>query len=247
MKRRRPVCGWLGLCLCALAVGRASAQERSASGRVPLEQLPPAVRDRVRLVVEHPTLASHGPVEAFACQPSMYYWLLDHPDVTARLWKLLGAKVADLTDLGGGRYGWSDGQGSTIHWETVWRTPQQRVWYAEGHVKPGMLLPTATIKAVMVINCTEGHDKLGRPAIRHQVELLLRTDSTALALAARLVGASAPHMAEQYVGQIETFFGAMSWYLNEYPSKARGLFEKAGVTLREEGNPPAEQGMSAPR
>jgi hypothetical protein len=226
------------LCLCALAAGRATGQDRPVMGRVPVEQISPALRERVHLTVEHPTLSAHGPVEAFTCKPATYYWLLDHPDLTAQLWRQLGAKVADVTSLGDGRFGWSDGQGSSLHWETALRTPQQRIWYAEGRVKPGMLLPTTAIKAVMVINYTEGQDKLGHPALRHQVQLFLRTDSMAVAMAARVVGMSAPHMAEQYLGQIETFFAAMSWYLNENPRQARALCEKAGVTIPEDGESP---------
>src|SRR6516162_8642495 len=104
MDRRRHVYGWLGLCVCALAVGRGSAQERLVigSGPFPLEQLPDHVRERARLVVEHPTLTSYGPVEAFNCQPAMYFWLLDHPDLAVRVWKLLGAHCADVMDQGGG-------------------------------------------------------------------------------------------------------------------------------------------------
>jgi hypothetical protein len=32
-------------------------------------------------------------------------------------------------------------------------------------------------------------------------------------------------MAEEYVGQMEMFFGALAWYLTEHPDKAMVLFE----------------------
>jgi hypothetical protein len=186
----------------------------------------PTVRDRVRAVTEQPTLTAQGAQEVFNCQPSMYYWLLEHPDQAARLWKMLGAKVADIQDQGSGRFSWQDGQGSSLHWDLVHKSPTQRIWYAEGMVKPAMLLPASQVRAVVVLNLNEGQDSLGRPAMKHQVKFALRADGMAVALAARIMGASAPKAAEQYVGQIETFFAALAWYLDEHPRKAEVLMEK---------------------
>jgi hypothetical protein len=232
MVRRRDRFGWLGLCVCALAIGRAAGEERPmpppAFGplRVPLEKIVPEMRERVRAVAERPTLVARGPVETFLCNPATYRWLLDHPDHACRLWRQLGAKVADIHDQGNGRFGYDDGQGNSVHWHSVLDTPGQRVWYAEGRCKPGLLLPTSTVKAVLLLNLSEGQDSLGRPSLRHQMQLQLRADSAVVAMAARLFGASAPHLAEQYVGQIETFFGALAWYLNENPKQAEAMLEK---------------------
>jgi hypothetical protein len=231
---RRVWVGWLGVLLWVGAAGPARAQggketsPGSAPGftpvRVPLEQLPAEVRERVRTVVEQPTLSTRGPVEVFTCQPAVYHWLLDHPDQTVRLWRGLGAKATEIQDRGNGVFGWQDGHGGDVHWETVLRGPRQRVWYAEGQVRPGALLPTVPVQAVAVLDITEGHDADGRPALRHQMSLLVHTDSQAIALAARLLGASAPHVAEQYVGQMEMFFAAMAWYLDQHPEQAERLF-----------------------
>jgi hypothetical protein len=193
---------------------------------VPLEELPPGVRERVRGVLERPTLSTRGPVEAFACRPSLYYWLLDHPDLACHLWRGLGAKCTDIASQGEGRFSWQDPQGGEVHWQTVLRGPRQRVWYAEGRVKPGVMLPSVPVQAVVVLNHQEGSDGGGRTAVRHQMDLVLHTDSRAVKMATRLFGASAPRMAEEYVGQMEMFFGALAWYLTQHPDKAAALFEE---------------------
>ena len=33
-------------------------------------------------------------------------------------------------------------------------------------------------------------------------------------------------MAEQYVGQVEMFFAAMSWYLDQHPDRAEAMFQE---------------------
>ncbi|HTU91051.1 MAG TPA: hypothetical protein VMF69_13315 [Gemmataceae bacterium] len=206
--------------------GPRAVQQGFVPAPVPLDELPPPLRDRVRVVLEHPTLASRGPLEAFRCRPSIYFWLLDHPDVAMRLWRGLGAKCSEIHALGEGTFAWRDTQYGEVHWQTIVRNGRQRVWYAEGRVKAGPLLPTVSLHAVVVLTHQEGSDGKGRPAVRHQMDMILHTDSRAVSLAARLFGASAPHMAEEYVGQMQMFFGALAWYLSEHPNKAAVLFEE---------------------
>ncbi len=254
MRSHRKTFGWpgvlLGLVLAGPGMARAqqpvapplpsiAPRASQAPGKpgmnsaLPLEQLPPQAQARARALLEHPTLRIQGPVEIFNCQPERYFWLLDNPHLCVRLWKNLGAKVTDIQSLGGGRFAWTDGQGSQINWTTVLRTTEHRVWLAEGSVKPGMLLPTVSVKALMAIHHTEGTDGDKHPAIRHHVELVLQTDNAAVALAARLLGASAPHVAQQYVAQIEMFYGAMAWYLDRYPRHAAQLLAELQRTTAE--------------
>jgi hypothetical protein len=195
----------------------------SPACRVPLDALGPVEREHVRAVLDKPTLVARGPVEVFPCRPDQYQWLLDHPDQTARLWRCIGVACADIRDRGS-NFSWEDGKGSHLEWQEVHRSPERRVWYAEGKINPGVLLPMATVRAVVVVHHTEGKDSKGRPAVRQRIEMALQTDSNALSLAARVVGASAPHLADQYVGQIQMFYGALAWYLEQHPRHAEILF-----------------------
>jgi hypothetical protein len=261
MKCRRKALGWMLLLSWTVGIHTASAQTVPATAQalpsprpsvatrgfiaapVPLDELPPPLRERVRSVLDRPTLASRGPVEAFHCRPPMYYWLLDHPDVAMRLWHGLGAKCTDIQAVGEGNFQWSDAQLGEVHWQTIVRTAKQRVWYAEGRVKPGVMLPAVSLRAVVVLNHQEGNDGSGKPAVRHQMDMILHTDSRVVNLAARLFGASAPRMAEEYVGQMEMFFGALAWYLSEHPEKAKTLFEGLKQTT---GNGGVPQGAITP-
>lgn len=233
--------GWLGVLVGWLAAGagslpaqpmRAEPEPRTAAFTpepVAVDDIPAAVRDKVRAVMEKPTLTTRGPSEIFTCRPSVYYWLLDNPDQAVRLWRLLGAKCTDIDREAAG-FCWHDDQGSKLHWDTVLRTPRQRVWYAEGRVNPGKLLPAVDVQAVVVLTHVEGTDKAGRPAMRHQIEMYLKTDGKAIAMATKIIGASSPRVAEQYLGQMEMFFGALAWYLDQHPQKAEELFTELRKT-----------------
>src|SRR5579884_2884037 len=141
MQCRRIGVVWLGLLAGALWAGQARAEEtglqRWTAERLPLGAMPAAARDRVRQVVDHPTLYAHGPTETFPCDPAVYHWLLDHPDRGAAAWRKLGAQCVEITDRGNGRFGWADGRDSDVHWDTVYQSDELRVWHAEGQVKAG--------------------------------------------------------------------------------------------------------------
>lgn len=186
-------------------------------GELPLDELPPYLRAGVLRVFTKPTLAVRGPVEAFRASPVVYEWLLDHPDQAVLLWRSLGAQCADITRSASGRFEWHDGQGGAVWWQTIARTPQTRVWYAEGSARPGPLLPAVAARAVVILQVRQGQDAAGRTMIRHQAELIVQTDNRTALLAARLLGASSPRLAEQAAGQIEIFFSALAWYIERHP------------------------------
>jgi hypothetical protein len=200
-----------------------STKAESNSDPIALANVPASHREKVRAILTHPTLHTRGPVEVFRGQPLLYEWLLDHPDKAVLIWRRIGARCAEITERGNGRFGWSEKDGSDIVWETVSRSPTQRVWYAEGSASPGPLLPMVSIRAVVVMRHAESVDPVGRRLIHHQAELYMQTDSKAAALMARLVGSTAPKLAEQCVGQMEIFFSALVWYLDRHPDRMDAL------------------------
>jgi hypothetical protein len=208
---------------------RQPSQPSYAMPRIPLESIEAPLREKVRGVLDKPTVSARGLSETFNTRPEVYRWLLEHPDVAVKMWRQLGAKVADIDDRGGGKYVWTDGQGSEVHWQIVLRAPGKHLWYAEGKVKATLLLPAHDFRAVALMEYTEGVDTRDLPAVRHQVHFVLRCDSRAVTLVARLLGNSVPRLAEQYLGQLQMFYGGLAWYLYQDEERAKKLFGEAGL------------------
>jgi hypothetical protein len=229
-------CAGIGMLCLALGTGAvakpvwADEAPSTRSLKAPvlsLEDLPAKMREPVSAVLEHPTLHTVGPAESFSCDPATYYGFLDHPDRAVTAWRKLGAKCLTIDDRGKGRFGWVDERGSDVHWDLIQSTPKVRVWYAEGQVRPNAWLPTVAFQAVVVLHLAEGRDAEGRTFVRHQAELVVHSDNKTAALAARILGPSAPRIAEQYVAQIQLFFSALSWYFYNHPDDAVETMRKA--------------------
>jgi hypothetical protein len=200
-----------------------------AESPVPVESLPADLRDKARSVLDTPSLNAKAPAESFHAAPDVYQWLLDNPQTAIKLWRQLSAKVSDVVEEGPGKYRWKDGQGSEVLWQTAHKAEGLHVWYAEGKIKASALLPASGFRALAVLRYSTGHDADGKPAIRHQVQFFLRCDGRAMSLAARLLGNSAPRLAEQYLGQLQLFYGGMAWYLCQDTARARKMLTQTGV------------------
>ena len=140
----------------------------------------------------------------------------------------------DIQDLGNGRFGCTDPSGNEVHWDTVYRSPKLRVWYAEGTVRPAPLLPAVTVRGVVVLRHVDATDDNGRPVLRQQADMMLYTDNKTAVVAAKLFGASARRMAEQYVGQLERFFSMLAAFLQQHPEKLEVLLGEATGTSKRE-------------
>jgi hypothetical protein len=177
-------------------------------------------------VLDRPTLVARGPTETFACKPDHYYWFLDHPDKAVAAWRKLGAKCVSITPRGEGSFGWTDEHGSELVWKTMYKANGVRVWFAEGKVRPAPLLALVPVKALVVLKHGEAKNDEGATVIQHHSELFVVTDSKAAAAFTKLMGQSAPKLAEQGLGQLQVFFSGLSWYLQRHPEQVQALIKE---------------------
>src|SRR5258706_10088319 len=147
-----------------------TASSMAAAQLVPLDTLSPALRDKVKKVLAQPTLVTRAPADEFTATPKMYHWLMDHPDRAALAWQRLGVQCQSISDRGNGRFAWTDDQGSEIVWFPISNGPEARIWYAEGRVRPGALLPSIPVAAVVVMRHTHA-DTEKATKIRHEVDV----------------------------------------------------------------------------
>lgn len=225
-------------CIVALVgFGVASAAETKKPASLPLPvalaDMPADTRETLSKVLDKPTLSCLGPAEEFIARPDTYQWLLDHPDRTAAAWRKLGVDAIKIKPMKDGRFTWRDGSGSELVWQNVAEGPTGRIWYAEGKVKPALLLPTVPVKAVAVLNHADAPRAAGGATIKHQIEIYLHTDSKVAALATKMLGDRGPKMAEEGAEQLLMFFSGIARYAHQKPEKAKELLADEEPTVRE--------------
>ncbi len=191
---------------------------------IPTSDLDKRAAALAKQILDRPTVQARGPSETFACTPEQYYWLLDNPDRAVVAWRRLGAKCVTINRHGPATFGYSDDAGTNITWEVVHKAPGVRIWFAEGKVKASAVLPLVPVKAMVVLRSSEAKSAEGIVTIQHHTEVVIHTDSKAATAVTKLMGQSAPKLAEQGLGQLQLFFSALSSYVDRYPERVDILF-----------------------
>jgi hypothetical protein len=231
----------LGVLLGTLGTAAALAQPPSPAPAAPAAPVPMATPGRVVLsevvdppfrtavldVVRRPTMTTRGSSSDVACSPELFCWLLDHPDRTAAAWRRLQVPAVEIADAGKGRFSWSDTDGSDLSWQTVGTFPDGRVWYATGKVKPAAVGPTIPVKAVVVVSHPGRAVGGGVAQISPSVQAFVQTDSKAASVALRVLGPTAPKLAQEAADQLVLFFTGVARYVHAHPERADELLAPA--------------------
>lgn len=178
----------------------------------------PAYKDAVLKVVRQPTIATKYASDEVSCSREMYEWLLSHPDRVSLAWRRLKVGCVEISDLGNGKFGWADDQGSELTWQAVGSYPDGVVWYATGKVKPSAVTPTVPVKAVVVVAYPAKRERLAPVT-----QVYLQSDSRAASVMMRMLGPTAPKLAEQGAEQLLFFFSGIGRYVTAHPEKAEAL------------------------
>ena len=187
----------------------------------------PEFRDAVAKVVRNPTITTKATGEEVVCTVEVYEWLYDHPDRVALAWQRLKVPAITIADLGGGKFMWSDENGSEVVWQTVGKFADGRVWYATGKVKGGKLAPAIPIQGVIVVNHPRKVEKDGVALFQPTAQAYMHSDSRAANLALKALGPTAPRLAEDAAEQLLDFFGGVASYVQKHPKEADALLGPA--------------------
>ncbi|HEV3384222.1 MAG TPA: hypothetical protein VG097_05370 [Gemmata sp.] len=185
-----------------------------------LDVVRPEFHEVVLKCVRHPTVATKATGDEIVCTVDVYQWLYDHPDRVALAWQRLKVPTVNITDLGEGKFGWSDNNGSEVIWQTVGTFPDGRVWYASGKVRPALAAPYVPIQATFIVSHPRKAEKDGVAVFVPSVQVYVHSDSKAANLALKLIGPTAPRLAEDAAGQLLEFFGGIGTVVQRYPTKA---------------------------
>jgi hypothetical protein len=220
---------WPALALEPRPVVTPSASTASTKPKVLLDYVAEPFREVVAGIIKAPTISAKANDDEFVAHPNVYDWLIEHPDRTTQAWKRLKVPCVDITDLGKGQFFWSDETGSELTWQTVGKFDHGVIWYATGKVKPGVLLPTVPVKAVAVLHSPRGSQDpdTGNATFKPTVQVYLLADSRVAAGLVKMMGPSAPKMAEEGAEQFLFFFSGIARYIYRKPDQLEILLAPA--------------------
>ena len=108
------------------------AARQDAIDSIPMDRLTPSGRARVVWVLENTSVFRRLPIRVIPCDPDLYLFLVQHPDVVVNIWELFGASHLTVRRTAADAYQVTDDVGTSGTLQFLYRSREVHVAYIDG-------------------------------------------------------------------------------------------------------------------
>ena len=185
--------GWLATSLATLALtaaahgaqpvpqGNSSATARKAAMReLPLDKIDEADRQRVIEVLKHTSVYRRLPTQVMRCDPELFQFVIDHPEVMANIWQLLGIEDIQLHRTSPTTFDADDGEGTRGQVEVLHRTHDTCLVYAGGSYDGPLFSQPITGNCVLMLRTAYSREPDGFYYITTRLDVFVQLNHVGL-------------------------------------------------------------------
>jgi hypothetical protein len=178
--------------------GSSSREARDEAMRaIPYTQLDRNSRIKVGAVLANTTIFRRLPVETIECDPTLFVFLIEHPDVVVNMWEALGVSEVELLRAGDSVFDASDKAGTRGRIEYLYHGPQLHLVYADGTYTGSLFARPVRGRCVLLLRSSYSKTSDGRPIVRCNIDAFLHLENIGASVLAKtfqpLVTTSADH------------------------------------------------------
>ncbi|HZZ30317.1 MAG TPA: hypothetical protein VFE46_20125 [Pirellulales bacterium] len=177
---------------------------------IPLDKLPAEARGKVTAVLDNVSLYRRLPIQSIDCEPDMFRFIMDNPDVMVNMWRVMGVTNVSLDRVDANHFRCTDGDGTTARVEVLLRTPQLQIIFAEG-LYDGPLFPRPIRgQCVAVLQYTTNRKASGRFEETAQLDTFLHVDNFGVELLTKLFQGLVGRTIDHNFVETVSFIGSVS-------------------------------------
>jgi hypothetical protein len=171
-----------GACTAATIVKASTSRDDrvEAMREIPYDQLTAEARERIKKVVDSPSMFRRMPVNVVDCDPKMYRFLVRYPEVVVNIWQLMGITKVDTTRVGPFLINASDGVGTVTNIELVYGSQDTHVLYCEGHYEGPLFRKPLTGRCVLLLRSGYQQTEQQDWQITSRMDVFLQVDNMAV-------------------------------------------------------------------
>ena len=125
---------WPAACRAQPGDTSGSAQARAeALQSIPIEELNEASREKLRPILDKPSLYRRMPVQVVDCDPDLHVFLIRYPEVIVNIWQLMEVTKVQIKRTGPYTFDATDGSGTVSKVELIYGRPDLHIYYANGY------------------------------------------------------------------------------------------------------------------
>ncbi len=206
--QRRLMPALLAALLASLATSRAVAESapgatssraarEEALRSIPYNKLTPEGQAKAGAVLANISMFRRMPAQVTRCDPELYLFMVDHPDVTVNLWQVLDVTTIQLQQTGAQTYRANDGQGTKGEVEFLHRSQDVHLVYASGTYEGPLFQNPVRGSCLLLLKTGYRRDADGQHYVTSQLDIFFNLEHVGLDLLTKtfhpLVGKAADY------------------------------------------------------
>jgi hypothetical protein len=170
--------------------GRAARDETIRA--IPWRAMSPDERRRAQFVIHNASMYRRLPTRIIDCDPDMFTFLIQHPEVIVDVWRVMGVSRVTLDRLPDGAYRGTDGAGTTgfvryLHANFGPGAQNLAVIYADGAYDGKPFVNPIKAQSVMVLRSSAVQETNGRHYVTVRVDSFIHVQQMGIELVAKSV------------------------------------------------------------
>ena len=182
----------------------------SALRSIPYDKLDPTAQAKVTSVVKNVSLFRRLPVRAVPCDPGLYVFLVEHPDVVVNIWRLMKVTKMEMEQTGPGLYRYVDHAGSEGTAEFIYSSPDTRLIYTECAYKGPLSAKPTQARGLLILRTGCVLEPDGRYYVTSRLDTFMAVEPGAVELLTKTLHPLFGKIADLNFVQTVGFFGSLS-------------------------------------
>jgi hypothetical protein len=167
---------WADACPGQITDASGSPQARGDALRaIPLAELNEASLEKLRPVLERPSLYRRMPTQVVDCDPDLHLFLIRYPEVIVNIWQLMDVTRVQVKRTGAYTFDATDGSGTVSKVELIYGRPDLHIFYATGYYEGPLLRTRIEGDCVILLRSTYAQ-RQGRIQVTNSLDVFLRMD-----------------------------------------------------------------------
>jgi hypothetical protein len=191
---------------------------------IPIAKVDPKFRKQVSEVLADPSIFRRMPTNVIDCQPELFTFLAQNPEVLTEIWRNLGVSKVELTRIGENTFELHDNAGTTGTLHVVEQTceagAQNRiVMYAEGSYDGKPFNNPVGARCVLVLTSGSVKETNGRYYVASRLDSFVKLDRASIEIMAQIAHPFVGKTADRNFADTLSFVSNLSYTAEERPER----------------------------
>jgi hypothetical protein len=162
------------------STSRAARQDAVQS--IPVDKLDAQARAKVASVLADAAFFRRMPIRVIACDPELYLFLAEHPDVIVNIWQVLGVTQVTMQRTDSGGFWVTDPAGTKGTAEYLYSDHDTQVIYTEGAYDGPLFARPVRGRGLLILKSGYVREPDGRHYVTTRMDAFMRVDNLGVEL-----------------------------------------------------------------